>query len=210
MQSETISFQAHPYYFTWFKRFFDILLSFLLLVILSPLILILSFLVLVTAGWPIFYRQNRYGQKKQVFKIIKFRTMYVGAEKNRWRYQEANIAPRPMYKNWSDPRFVGLGKFLAKTGLDELPQLLNILAGQMSLVGPRPLPVCEAKKLPQSWNFRYQVKPGIFSSWSVSFNERHQSLPEWRKLEMATLKQGGLAYELGVIVRTMIELFKPF
>lgn len=208
MQSEAATFQAHPYYSSWFKRFFDILLSLILLVILSPLFLLISLLILITTGWPIFYRQNRYGQDKKIFKIIKFRTMYVGAEKNRWRYQEDNIAPQPMYKNWHDPRFVGMGKFLAKTGLDELPQLFNILAGQMSIVGPRPLPVCEAKELNKSWNFRYQVRPGVFSSWSALFNKRHQSLREWRELEMTTLEQGGLTYELRVITRTMSEMLK--
>ncbi len=208
MRFERTAFQVHPYYLSWFKRLFDLVLSLVFLVILSPLILLLSLLVLLTDGWPIFYRQNRYGQDKEIFRIIKLRTMYVGAEKNRWRYQKDNIAPEPMYKNWQDPRFVGIGKFLAKTGLDELPQLLNIISGQMSIVGPRPLPVCEAKELDSSWDFRYQVKPGVFSSWSVLFDKRYQSLGEWRKLEKTTLQQGGLCYELKVIVKTMSKIIK--
>lgn len=206
MSAEKNKFKADNYYHSWLKRFFDVSLSLLLLISLSPLLLLLSLLVLFTAGWPIFYQQKRFGKDKGVFKIIKFRTMYVGAEKNQWRYQEKNVAPVPMYKNWNDPRFVGFGRFLAKSGLDELPQLINILWGQMSFIGPRPLPVYEAKKLNKTWNFRYQVKPGIFSEWSSSLEERHQSLNEWKELEKTTLKQGGLLYEFKLILSTLGRL----
>ena len=197
---------AHSYYGSWQKRAFDVVLSCILLILLSPILLILSLIVLLTAGWPIFYRQKRFGQDKQNFYLLKLRTMYVGAEKNQWRYQDENLAPTPMYKNWNDPRFVGGGRFLAKSGLDELPQLWNILRGEMSFVGPRPLPMYEAKKLGSDWDFRYQVKPGIFSDWSLALNKRYQSLVQWKKLEKTTLNKGGLSYELKVIVQTLVKL----
>lgn len=199
-------FDIHPYYHSLKKRLFDFLVAFFLLLILWPVLLVVSLLVLATAGWPIFYQQKRYGKDKKVFRILKFRTMYVGAEKNQWRYQAESVAPTPMYKNWDDPRFVGGGRFLAKSGLDELPQLWNILRGEMSFVGPRPLPVYEAKKLDASWDFRYQVKPGIFSDWSLALSKRHQSLKEWQKLEKKTLQKGGLGYELKVITQTLGRL----
>lgn len=174
--------------------------------LLFPLLLVVSSVILITAGWPVFYTQNRYGQNKKVFKILKLRTMYVGAEKNQWRYREDNMAPEPMYKNWYDPRFVGVGRWLSKTGVDELPQLINIAKGEMSLVGPRPLPVYEAKELPADWDFRSEVKPGVFSEWSATRGQA-DTLAAWKKLERQTLRRGGLNYELSVIKNTLINLF---
>jgi len=199
--------EIHSYYYSWEKRSFDLVVALTLLVLLAPLLLLLGLTILLTTGWPILYLQKRRGLNKKVFKIIKFRTMYVGAEKNQWRYQKDNLAPSPMYKNWSDPRFVGVGKWFSKTGLDELPQLLNIIKGEMSFVGPRPLPVYEAEKLNKNWNFRYKVKPGIFSQWSVNTG-KHHSLMEWRNLEKKTLKQGGIKYEWTIITKTLIKLLK--
>lgn len=197
--------EIHPYYLSFQKRIFDLVISLILLIILLPLFLLISLLVLITSGWPVFYHQKRLGGNKIVFRIFKFRTMYVGAEKNQWRYRQQNQAPDPMYKNWQDPRFVGIGKWLSRTGLDELPQLINIIIGNMSLVGPRPLPVYEAEKLNKSWDFRYQVKPGVFSQWSVNA-KRHNSLKEWKKLEKETLEFGGIKYEVNIILKTLRAL----
>lgn len=194
--------EIHPYYHSIEKRVFDIVISLLLLVILSPLILFISLLTLFISGWPVFYFQNRFGKNKTVFKMFKIRTMYIGAEKNQWRYRKNNQAPEPMYKNWQDPRFVGVGKWLSRTGLDELPQLFNILTGKMSFVGPRPLPIYEAEKLNKGWDFRYQVKPGIFSKWSV-LNNKINSLSTWKNLEKETIKQGGFEYEISIILKTV-------
>ncbi|MBU1885588.1 sugar transferase, partial [Patescibacteria group bacterium] len=108
--------EIHPYYLSFQKRIFDLVISLILLIILLPLFLLISLLVLITSGWPVFYHQKRLGENKIVFRIFKFRTMYVGAEKNQWRYRQQNQAPDPMYKNWQDPRFVGIGKWLSRTG----------------------------------------------------------------------------------------------
>lgn len=194
--------EIHSHYYSLEKRHLDLIVGLVLLILLTPLLLLLSLTILITSGWPIFYIQKRRGLNKKTFKIIKFRTMYVGAEKNQWRYQKDNLAPSPMYKNWTDPRFVGSGKWLSKTGLDELPQLLNIIKGEMSFVGPRPLPENEAEKLNKSWNFRYEVKPGIFSEWSIDA-KRNKSLNEWKKLEKETLQQGGVKYEVKTIMETL-------
>jgi lipopolysaccharide/colanic/teichoic acid biosynthesis glycosyltransferase len=110
--------------------------------------------------------------------------------KNQKHFAELNYAPAPMFKIKNDPRFLKIGKFLSHSGLDELPQLINILKGQMSLVGPRPLPTNEAqtlKKIDPDWYFwRHQVKPGLFSLWVLN-NERHKNLEAWRGLEKKTL-----------------------
>lgn len=195
--------RIHPHYFSWQKRTFDVTISFILLVALSPLFLLIGILIALTTGWPIIFTQSRLGQHKHAFTIYKFRIMYPGADKHQWRYKQLSVAPFPMYKNWYDPRFVGIGRLLSKTGLDELPQLVNIVKGEMSFVGPRPLPIKEAGKLNDDWKFRYMVKPGIFSEWSAN-PQRHSSLTIWRKLEKETLANGGLHYDLKKIITTLL------
>ncbi|MFH2118573.1 MAG: sugar transferase, partial [Candidatus Paceibacterota bacterium] len=126
----------------------------------------------------------------------KFRTMQKNAIMLKPKYAHLNQAPAPMFKIIKDPRFVGLGWLLSRTGLDELPQLWNILWGKMSFVGPRPLPINEAQALPKDWRlWREQVKPGIFSEWSLAKN-KHRSLKNWEKLEKATLRKGNLKEDL--------------
>jgi lipopolysaccharide/colanic/teichoic acid biosynthesis glycosyltransferase len=196
---------VHPYYFSPTKRVFDIVLSVTLLVILLPVVTLISSAIAITAGWPIIFKQKRFGQHKQPFTIYKFRVMYNGADKHQWRHRTHNQAPEPMYKNWNDPRFTGIGRWLCKMGLDELPQLINILKGEMSFVGPRPLPIEEAQQLPVSWEGRYKVKPGVFSEWSLS-PQRHQSLSIWHQLDKNGLQSGGLTYELRTIVQTFLVL----
>jgi lipopolysaccharide/colanic/teichoic acid biosynthesis glycosyltransferase len=152
-----------------------------------PLLLVLICLVYMSAGKPVFYKQKRLGEGKKPFTMFKFRTMYVGAHKHQKKYQKLNQAPGPMFKIFNDPRFVGIGSWLSRTGLDELPQILNVIKGEMNLIGPRPLPVREAYKLDSSWDFRYTVKPGVFSEWTAS-PLRHKSLTIWKKLDKLTVE----------------------
>lgn len=189
---------VHPYYHSRLKRNFDILLSLVLLVGLSPLLMLIGLGVFITIGQPILFKQKRVGLNKQIFTMFKFRTMKPGAENLRTDYEHLNQAPYPMFKIFTDPRFVGIGKWLSQTGFDEFPQLINILRGEMSFIGPRPLPVNEAKLLKSDWNFRYEVKPGIFSYWTLS-PDRHKSLAIWKKLDQKTLAKGGLQFELWLI-----------
>lgn len=184
------------------KRVLDIALSLFLIAVFSPLLIGISILNLVTAGSPILFFQKRVGKEKKVFTILKFRTMYIEAEKDRTKFSRLNEAPLPMFKASNDPRFVGIGHYLSKSGLDELPQLFNILKGEMSFVGPRPLPVYEAKQLGTDWNFRYRVRPGIFSEWSLS-SERHKSLKTWKELEVATLQLNSVKDELKLMYRNV-------
>lgn len=136
--------------------------------------------------------------------MYKFRTMKLGAHQEQAQLQKLNQAPGPMFKIFDDPRFVGVGRWLSKSGLDELPQLFNVMKGEMSVVGPRPLPVAEAKKLSADWNFRHQVKPGIFSEWTIAEN-RHRSLTDWKKLDQLTVNRGGWRYDLSVIFKTLAK-----
>jgi lipopolysaccharide/colanic/teichoic acid biosynthesis glycosyltransferase len=195
--------KIHPYYYSRTKRVFDLLVSILLLISLSPLILATGLLVFFTAGSPIIFKQKRLGKNGKIFIILKFRTMEKNASLTKYKYSNLNEAPEPMFKIHNDPRFVGLGKFLSKSGFDELPQLINIIKGEMSLVGPRPLPVKEAKALPKNWReFRENVKPGIFSYWALS-NSKHKDGKQWEKLELKTVTKGSPTQDLRLIANTI-------
>jgi len=168
------------------KRTFDVTLSLIGLFFFVPMFLFFYPLFVVVIGRPVIFKQKRMGKNKKPFTIYKIRTMKRGASLQQDRLKELNIAPYPMFKIKSDPRFHIFGKILSKFGVDELPQLLNILKGEMSIVGPRPLPVNEAKLLDSSWDFRYGVRPGILSKWALSA-KRYESLEVWKGLE----KMGG-------------------
>lgn len=199
------SLRIHPYYFSLQKRMFDIFGSLFLLLLTTPLLLVISTLILFNMGTPVFFTQLRRGKNKKPFAILKFRTMHNSAEKLRYLLNTKNEAPYPMFKMENDPRFVGIGKWLSQIGLDELPQLINVLAGDMSLIGPRPLPVTEAILLDQSWNFRYSVRPGIFSEWIID-NKRHLSLNEWKRIEKKSLSSASLWLDFSLIWRIICKL----
>ncbi len=194
------------------KRFLDIYLTLVLLIITIPLFLISYLPLIFVIGSPIIFKQKRLGKNKKEFIIYKIRTMKKNSSLKKPYLNKLNIAPKPMFKIKNDPRFHKLGKFLSHSGLDELPQFINIIKGEMSLVGPRPLPTKEAKQLNHSWDFRYQVLPGIISPWAVSPN-RYQSLTTWKKLEKQTVEQV-LGYSvkqdlLLIIQATWLVLIKP-
>jgi len=203
MQTITI----HPYYHSWQKRFFDLCLSTILLLALSPLFAVLSMVLWVTLGWPVVFVQTRQGKNQQPFRLFKFRTMITTAD--RWKpvLRKANEAPEPMFKMRSDPRFVGIGRWLSRTGLDELPQFVNIWRGEMSFVGPRPLPVEETRLLPQSWDFRYQVLPGLVSEWVLS-EKKYWSLAQWKKAETASLIAGHITQDISLLVRAGLAVLR--
>jgi len=196
-----VSIQIDPYYFSKKKRVFDLCLAIALLIFLLPVTFVISLSVLITIGWPIIFIQKRIGQHKTVFSIFKFRTMYAGADQDQKKLHQYNESPFPAFKMSNDPRFVGVGKFLSKTGLDELPQLINILKGDMSFIGPRPLPIKEAAKLTGSWDFRYEVRPGVISYWALS-DKRHKSLRHWQRLERETLTEANVIKDLKILSQT--------
>jgi lipopolysaccharide/colanic/teichoic acid biosynthesis glycosyltransferase len=200
----------HPYYSSPLKRGFDVIVASGLLVLLSPVLLTLFLGVWFTVGRPVIFAQKRLGLGGEPFFLYKFRTMKLGAEKLQAKLLAQNEAPAPMFKLHHDPRFIGIGRWLSNIGLDELPQLWNILRGEMSLIGPRPLPVTEAAQLikkDSSWKFREAVRPGLLSEWSLDAN-RHRSLAHWKKLDLLTIQNGGLGYELKLVfVGSCLVLF---
>jgi len=133
--------------------------------------------------------------------------MKVGAENDQKKYAHLNEADGPVFKIRNDPRFVGIGKSLARTGLDELPQLINVIKGEMSLVGPRPLPVYEAKKLTNAQKARELVKPGMTSSWVIS-GAHSLSFAEWMKLDRIYVEKASLLGDLSILLKTSEIVFK--
>ena len=185
----------HPSFYSSGKRILDLILAVLTVCLLSPFIILGWLLLYLQHGLPVLFRQKRLGIKQQRFTLYKLRTMVNNAEslknQNQIYYQQLNIAPYPMFKIKDDPRFTEVGRILSSTGLDELAQLINVIKGDMALVGPRPLPTAEALALkqidPQWFEWRHKIKPGIFSVWTYS-DQRHCSLKSWKKLEQQTLK----------------------
>ena len=199
------SLKTHPYHSSLQKWLFDFVLSLLGLIILSPLFLAIAIAIRLTSKGPIFFIQKRVGKDSKVFKIIMFRTMYVGAERDQKKFSHLNEAGGPVFKIRNDPRFVGIGKFLARTGLDELPQLINVLKGEMSLVGPRPLVISEAKKLTKKQKVRELVRPGITSSWVVE-GTHALSFEKWMQLDREYIHRASIGKDIEILLKTALTV----
>ncbi len=180
------------------KRAFDLLVGTSLLLCSIPAMAIIGLAIFITSGKPIIFSQQRLGKNKQVFTVYKFRTMRVGADNKQKQLSKLNIAPAPMFKLEKDPRFTSIGYYLSRTGIDELPQLINILKNDMSLVGPRPLPIAEGTALMHDWDWRWRVKPGLFSYWVLS-PHRYENLETWKQLEKKTVQMASFIEDFFVI-----------
>lgn len=191
----------HLYSCSYVKRLFDIFSSLVLLLIVSPVFILISILVLFFSGIPIFFLQRRIGRNGKIFKIIKFRTMVKHALQMQKRYKKLNEADGPVFKIMKDPRFTKIGYILSRTGLDELPQFINVLKGEMSIVGPRPLPVSEASKLSKTYKIRELVKPGITSTW-VTNGSHNLAFKKWMSLDIDYVKNASFLFDLEIIYET--------
>jgi lipopolysaccharide/colanic/teichoic acid biosynthesis glycosyltransferase len=150
---------------------------------------------------PVIFKQERIGEYGKRFTMYKFRTMVIGAEKLKNKYKHLNHADGPVFKIRNDPRLTGFGKILVKTGLDELPQLINVLKGEMSIVGPRPLPVYEASQLTKAQKVRELVLPGITSSWVVS-GAHNLKFPEWMRLDREYVEKANILTDVSILFKT--------
>jgi lipopolysaccharide/colanic/teichoic acid biosynthesis glycosyltransferase len=182
--------------------FFEKFIAFALMLILSPLFLILYLAVKLTSKGPFLFKQWRCGKNKKPFLIYKIRTMTVDSEKLKEKYRHLNQADGPVFKIYDDPRFTKIGRLISRLGLDELPQLINILRGKMSFVGPRPFPVEEAQKIPKKYQKRFFVKPGIVSSWVVA-GAFHNDFDRWMRLDLQDIEKKSLWYDLKIIAKSV-------
>lgn len=185
------------------KRMIDILASLLLMVLLLPLLLVVAVLIRLTSDGPIFFEQERVGRNKRRFRILKFRTMIPHAEQMIAQLEAINEMSGPVFKIKNDPRLTPIGKYLRRTSIDELPQLLNVLKGEMSLVGPRPMAVRDFEGFSEDWQRRrFSIRPGITCLWQV--NGRN-SIPfhQWMELDMQYIQQWSLWLDLKILARTI-------
>lgn len=183
------------------KRVFDIAASSLLLVLLSPLMVVVGLLVKLTSRGPAIYRQVRCGLYGRKFTLYKFRSMQEGAEDVLWEIKHLNEMDGPVFKMRNDPRVTPLGRLLRKSSIDELPQLWNVLKGEMSLVGPRaPLPE-EVREYTPWQRRRLSVKPGITCLWQVA-GRNEIDFHEWMKLDLQYIDNWSLLLDLKILLRT--------
>ncbi len=186
----------------WAKRLFDIVVASAALLALSPLLLMAAVLVKLTSPGPILFRQPRVGRNRRVFGMLKFRTMVVNAEELRAQIEQLNDAKGIMFKIKRDPRLTRVGPLLRRTSIDELPQLINVLRGEMSLVGPRPIPVWVYEQIDEpSFHRRFSVLPGMTGLWQV--HGRKQQTTEMARHDLAYVERWSLWLDLEILARTI-------
>ncbi|MDU4660975.1 MAG: exopolysaccharide biosynthesis polyprenyl glycosylphosphotransferase [Clostridium butyricum] len=188
------------------KRGIDFICSFLGLLILLPILLIVGLIIILDSKGPVIFKQERVGFRGKKFYMYKFRSMVVNAEKLKDKLQKDNEMSGPMFKMKKDPRITRVGKFIRKTSIDELPQLFNVLKGEMSLVGPRPSLPKEVMKFEPWMLKRLEVKPGLTCYWQVS-GRSSIGFEEWMKLDCEYVKDRSILLDLKLIFKTFFVLF---
>jgi lipopolysaccharide/colanic/teichoic acid biosynthesis glycosyltransferase len=192
--------------FPKWKRACDIAGSITGLVLTAPVIAIACLAVKTTSKGPILFRQMRCGQHGRPFAIYKIRTMVVDAEELQVLLQDRNERDGPAFKIKNDPRVTTVGKFLRKIGADELPQLVNVLKGDMSIVGPRPLPVSEDIQCASWQRRRLDTKPGLTCTWQIS-KSRDISFRDWMRLDLQYGRRRSLFHDIGLMAKTVGAVF---
>jgi len=190
------------------KRALDVALASLLLFLLAPLLLAVALLIKLTSEGPVFFTQERLGLNKRRFRIFKFRTMVAGAERKQAELEHLNEVDGPVFKIKCDPRVTLVGRFLRKTSIDELPQLFNVVKGEMSLVGPRPLPVRDYEGFGQDWHRRrFSVRPGLTCLWQIS-GRSSVGFDKWMELDMQYIDEWSLWLDLKILAETIPAVLK--
>jgi lipopolysaccharide/colanic/teichoic acid biosynthesis glycosyltransferase len=185
----------------------DIVLSSVGLLLLLPVFLIVALMIKIDSSGPVFYIQKRCGLQGKLFGMIKFRTMVTEAEMIHKALLASKETDGPMFKLSNDPRVTKLGRILRSTSIDELPQLFNVLKGDMSLVGPRPL-IQEEMKFSPSWrDIRLKVKPGITGLWQVHGRSMAQ-FHDWIKYDVYYVKNQSCLTDMKILFKTIKVVFK--
>lgn len=189
------------------KRCFDLATTLFFMPILLPLIAIIAIAVKLDSPGPVFFIQQRVGLRKHLFPMIKFRSMHVDAEKRMKEIEHLNEAKGPIFKITNDPRVTRIGKFLRKTSLDELPQLFNVIRGEMSLVGPRPMSIRDVSKFDKGiQRKRFSVKPGLTCIWQVS-GRSNLPFEKWLELDLKYIESWNLWLDIVILAKTMPAVF---
>lgn len=194
--------------YLFFKRFIDIFCSFFAIIVLSPVFLILAIIIKCTSKGPVFYLHKRIGKNGKKISIIKFRSMVKNADKMFDTFtdeQKKEFAEN--FKLENDPRVTKFGSFLRKTSLDELPQIFNILIGNISIVGPRPVTQEETLLYEENRDLLLSVKPGLTGLWAIS-GRSNLTYSERINLELQYVKECSLLYDMKIFFKTVLPVFK--
>jgi len=186
-----------------FKRAMDVAGGAVLLVLLAPLFVVTAIAVKLSSRGPVFFTQERFGYMKRRFRMLKFRTMVQNAEALQMDLEVKNEASGPAFKIRNDPRITTVGRFLRRSSLDELPQLWHVLTGEMSLVGPRPLPVRDVGHFAEPWLMRrFSVRPGLTCLWQIS-GRSDLGFDRWIALDLEYIDGWSLRLDLEILLRTV-------
>lgn len=184
--------------YRFIKRLFDIIASFVGLIVLLPFFLIISIAIFIDDPGPVLFFQERNGLHGRVYRMWKFRSMYRDAPEKRFDLEAQNELDGPAFKMTNDPRVTRVGRWIRKASIDELPQLVNILLGQMSLVGPRPLPTYETAQLTQQQRQRLLVKPGLVCYWQVC-GRNDIPFDEWMRMDYRYINEASVLTDLKIL-----------
>lgn len=204
--NETIELKKNRFFYEISKRVIDVVFSLIGLIVLSPIFIIIALAIKLESKGNIIFNQKRIGFNGREFYMYKFRSMVNNAEELKKELESKNEMTGPMFKIKCDPRVTKVGKFIRKTSIDELPQLINVLKGDMSLVGPRPSLPEEVEKFDDWMLERLRVKPGLTCYWQVS-GRNNIDFEEWMKLDLKYIKERSFAVDLKLIFKTFFVLF---
>jgi len=182
-------------------------MSMVLLLCLTPLFVLISLIIKSTSKGAVFFKQERIGKDGKKFKIIKFRTMHMNADKVKHTLSHLNEAGGPVFKIREDPRITKIGKILRKTGLDELPQLWNVVKRDMSLIGPRPPLESEVRQYDKWQLRRLTVMPGITCIWQIQPNRHNISFDEWMNMDLDYIDNWSLEKDTKLFFKTIKTVF---
>lgn len=189
--------------YAFIKRLIDVICSFLGIIALSPVFLIVSIAIRLESKGKAIFVQSRVGFEGKEFKMYKFRSMIQDAEELKGKLKEKNEMNGPMFKIKKDPRVTKVGAFIRKTSIDELPQLINVLKGEMSLVGPRPSLPEEVREFEPWMMERFSVKPGLTCYWQIS-GRNDIGFYEWMELDIKYVKEKGMLVDITLILKTFL------
>jgi exopolysaccharide biosynthesis polyprenyl glycosylphosphotransferase len=201
-QQFVLSFISTPgnYVSLKIKGFIDFFLTVLILIFVSPVLLLISILIKLEDGGPVLFKQERVGRNGRLFSCYKFRTMVINAEELKEKLMTLNEQDGPVFKIKNDPRVTNIGRFLRKTSLDELPQFINVLFGDMSIVGPRPPIPSEVKQYERNLIRRLSINPGITCIWQVS-GRNNIPFDRWMEMDMEYIDNWSLALDFKIIFK---------
>lgn len=199
---QPVSPNMHPGYRIT-KRLFDIIASALAIIVFSPIMLVTAIAIkMEDPRGKVFYKAPRGGKHCRPFACYKFRSMYANADEIKEKLMSQNEMSGPVFKIANDPRVTKVGRIIRKTSIDELPQLFNVFRGEMSFVGPRPLPITEAEAVPEKYRGRELVKPGITCIWQVS-GRNNIDFEDWMKLDLEYIQKQSLLFDLKLLLQTV-------